>query len=127
MRPRPVALASAHALHSHPIPAPPTRPSIAQFTFPFPERVVAVDVKYPLLIAATADKKITIFHLDNPSKPYRVRRRRPLTSASDRGNRARPLRTNLLRSTHRAALARSRSSDRTRRRWRRRSSSTRAR
>ena len=33
----------------------------------------AVDVKYPLLIAATADKKITIFHLDNPSKPYRVR------------------------------------------------------
>ena len=38
-----------------------------------PDRIVAVDVKYPLLIAATADKKITIFHLDNPSKPYRVR------------------------------------------------------
>jgi hypothetical protein len=31
-----------------------------------------MDVKYPLLIVATADKKISIFHLDNPTKPYRV-------------------------------------------------------
>ena len=43
-----------------------------QFTYTFPDRVLAMDMKFPLLIVATADKKISIFHLDNPSKPYRV-------------------------------------------------------
>jgi hypothetical protein len=51
----------------------PTSGLSPQFTYTFPERVYSMDVKYPLLIVATADKKITIFHLDNPTKPYRVR------------------------------------------------------
>ena len=36
------------------------------------ERVVSMDVKYPLMVVATGDKKISIFRLDQPTKPYRT-------------------------------------------------------
>jgi len=39
-----------------------------------PERVHAVDVKYPCMVVATADKKFYVFNLDSPQKPFRVRR-----------------------------------------------------
>ena len=38
-----------------------------------PERVHAVDVKYPCMVVATADKKFYVFNLDSPQKPFRVR------------------------------------------------------
>ena len=49
------------------------RTATPQFTLPLPDKITAMDVRYPLLLVSTADKKIYIFHLDNPQKPYRVR------------------------------------------------------
>ena len=37
-----------------------------------PERVVAMDVKHPLMVVVTADNKIHVFNLANPQTPVRV-------------------------------------------------------
>jgi mRNA export factor len=37
------------------------------------QRIISMDVKYPLMVVGTADKKIYIFHLDQPQRPLRVR------------------------------------------------------
>lgn len=57
-------------------PPPPRHPVVAmmQFVLNLPERVHAVDVKYPCMVVATADKKFYVFNLDSPQKPFRVRR-----------------------------------------------------
>ena len=44
-----------------------------QFVYTLPERVYSVDVKYPVMVVATADKKFWVFNLENPQKPFRVR------------------------------------------------------
>lgn len=44
-----------------------------QFVLNLPERVQAMDVKYPVMVVATADKKFYVFNLDNPQTPFRVR------------------------------------------------------
>lgn len=46
-----------------------------QFVLNLPERVQAMDVKYPVMVVATADKKFYVFNLDNPQTPFRVRGR----------------------------------------------------
>jgi len=40
------------------------------------ERVYCMDVAGPLSVVATADRKVAIFNLNNPSTPYKVRGRR---------------------------------------------------
>ena len=68
------ALAATRKLYSTPSSAEPFAYCCnVQFSLALPERVVAMDVRYPLLLCGTSDKKIYIFHLDNPQKPYRVR------------------------------------------------------
>lgn len=44
-----------------------------QFSLAMPDRVYSVDVKYPVMVVATADKKFYVFNLDQPQKPFRVR------------------------------------------------------
>lgn len=42
-----------------------------QFVYTLPERVHSCDVKYPVMVVATADKKFYVFNLDSPQKPFR--------------------------------------------------------
>lgn len=48
-----------------------TRSPTAALSVPMPERIISMDVKYPLMVVGTADKKIYIFHLDQPQRPLR--------------------------------------------------------
>jgi mRNA export factor len=43
----------------------------AQLTLPLNAQVISMDVKFPLAIVATSDKKIHLFDLNNPSTPFR--------------------------------------------------------
>lgn len=47
------------------------RAPTAQFSLPMPERVYSVDVKYPVMVVACADKQFYVFNLDAPHKPFR--------------------------------------------------------
>ncbi len=47
-----------------------------QLSVACPERVYAMDAKYPLMVVACADKKIYLFNLDNPQRPFRVSARK---------------------------------------------------
>lgn len=41
-------------------------------TQPLPERVYAMDVRFPLLVVGTADRTIQVFNLNSPQTPYKT-------------------------------------------------------
>lgn len=51
-------------------------------TVALPERCYSMDVTYPLLVVATAERHIQVFNLTNPTTPFRVRKT-PATSSED--------------------------------------------
>lgn len=48
------------------------RQSNPAFTYTLSERLYAMDVKHPLLVAATADRQLYVFNLANPQQPYKT-------------------------------------------------------
>lgn len=48
-----------------------TRTPNAQMTVQLPERVYAMDVRYPLMLVATAERHIMVYDLKNPQQAYR--------------------------------------------------------
>ncbi len=68
---------------SHPLPSHPPpkikpqrywdlRQPTPAFTYQLSERLYALDVKHPLLVAATADRQLFVFNLQNPQQPYKT-------------------------------------------------------
>ncbi|GBF88757.1 hypothetical protein Rsub_01658 [Raphidocelis subcapitata] len=42
------------------------------FTYTLSDRLYALDVKHPLLVAGTADRQLFVFNLQNPQQPYKT-------------------------------------------------------